>query len=471
MSRTQRWTLVVVCAATAMLMLDIAVVNTALSRIAEDLDTGLGGLQWVVDAYTLALASVVLTAGALADRLGRRRMFVGGLALFTVASLACALAQDIVFLNTSRAIQGIGAAVMFAVSLALLANAFPDMKQRAGALAAYGATIGGSFAVGPLVGGALTSGLDWQWIFAINIPVGIAAIAITRRYVEESRDPKARRIDWGGQVLLTGGLFLLVLALLRGNEDGWSSALIVSELVGAVALLAAFVRHELGTREPMLPMRMFKNGAFTGAQVAAFAISSSFFAIFLYITLYLQQVLGLSAIEAGLVYLPGTIVMFVVSGATAALGEKVSPRMMIGVGLTLVAAGMAQMMLVVEADSSWTAALPGSIIAMIGTGLFNPAVTTVALGSVPVEQSGLAAGVNDTFRQAGIALGVAFLGALVPAEHAFGGNPSEYVAGFQDALLVSALLCVAGAVAAVALIRGQFAGESRGAMAPEPAAA
>src|SRR5918998_4396441 len=212
----------------------------------------------------------------------------------------------------------------------------------------------------------------------------------------------------------------------------------------------------------MLPLRMFRNGAFTGAQVAAFAISSSFFAIFLYITLYLQQVLGLSAIEAGLVYLPGTVIMFVVSGATAALGEKVSPRMMIGVGLTLVGVGMAQMMLVVEADSSWTVALPGSIIAMIGTGLFNPAVTAVALGSVNVEQSGLAAGANDTFRQAGIALGVAFLGALVPAEHAFGGNPAEYVDGFRTALLVSAAILVAGAIASVALIRGRFAGEPAG---------
>jgi EmrB/QacA subfamily drug resistance transporter len=471
MNVTKRWTLVVVCAATAMLMLDIAVVNTALSRIAEDLDTGLSGLQWVVDAYTLALASVVLTAGALADRLGRKRMFVGGLAVFTVASLACALAQDIVMLNTSRAVQGIGAAVMFAVSLALLAQAFPDMKERAGALAAYGATIGGAFAFGPLVGGALTSGLDWQWIFLINIPVGLAAIAITRKYVVESRDPKARRIDWGGQTLLTAGLFLLVLALLRGNEDGWTSALIVGELAGAVALLGAFVRYELAAREPMLPMGMFRNGAFTGAQVAAFAISSSFFAIFLYITLYLQQVLGLSAIEAGLVYLPGTVIMFVVSGATAALGEKVSPRLMIGLGLVLVGVGMAQMALVVEADSSWTAALPGSIISMIGTGLFNPSVTAVALGSVPVDQSGLAAGVNDTFRQAGIALGVAALGALVPAEHAFGGNPAKYVDGFQDALLVSAGVCVVGAIAAVALIRGRFAGEPGGALVAEPAAA
>src|SRR3954454_12327035 len=187
----KRWTLVVVCAATAMLMLDIAVVNTALSRIADDLDAGLSGLQWVVDAYTLALASVVLTAGSLADRFGRRRLFTIGLIVFTVSSAACAAATDIVFLDAARAVQGIGAAIMFAVSLAILANAFPDAKERAGALAAYGATIGGTFALGPLVGGALTSGLDWQWIFLINLPIGAAAIWITRTYVAESRDPRA----------------------------------------------------------------------------------------------------------------------------------------------------------------------------------------------------------------------------------------------------------------------------------------
>src|SRR5918994_1348348 len=252
--RTQRWTLAVVCAATAMLMLDIAVLNTALSHIADDLDTGLSGLQWVVDAYTLALASTVLTAGALADRLGRRRVFSFGLALFTVASLACGLATDIVFLNSARAVQGIGAAIMFAVSLALLAQAFPSPKERAGALAAYGATIGASFAVGPLVGGLLTSGLDWQWIFLINIPIGIACLEITRRWVAESRDPAAHGIDWAGQITLTAGLGLLVIAELR-------------------------VKH------PMLPLRFFRDGSFSGAQITAFAISSTFFAFFLYITI------------------------------------------------------------------------------------------------------------------------------------------------------------------------------------------
>jgi EmrB/QacA subfamily drug resistance transporter len=450
----QRWTLVVVCAATAMLMLDIAVVNTALSRIAEDLDTGLSGLQWVVDAYTLALASVVLTAGSLADRFGRRRLFSIGLAVFTAASAACAASTDIVFLDAARAVQGIGAAIMFAVSLALLANAFPQPRERAGALAAYGATIGGAFAIGPLVGGALTSGLDWQWIFLINIPLGLACLWITRAKVAESSDPGAPRVDWPGLLTLTGGLFLLVLALLRGNDVGWGSTQIVAELAGAGVLLAAFLAVEARSAQPMLPLGLFRNRSFTGAQIAAFSISASFFAIFLYLTLYLQQVLGLSAIEAGLVYLPGTIVMFFVSGATSQLGERISPRVMIGVGLGLVAAGMALMTLA-GPDSSWTIVLPGELVALIGTGLFNPAVVAVALGSVPGEQSGLASGVNDTFRQAGIAVGVAALGALIPAGAALGGGSAvDYVDGLHDALFAGAALAAVGAVAAAWLIRG-----------------
>jgi EmrB/QacA subfamily drug resistance transporter len=281
----KRWTLAVVCAATAMLMLDIAVVNTALSRIAEDLDTGLGGLQWVVDAYTLALASVVLTAGALADRFGRKRLFTIGLVVFTASSAACAAASDIVFLDVARAVQGLGGAVMFAVSLAILADAFPDPRERAGALAAYGATIGGTFAIGPLVGGALTSGLDWQWIFLINIPLGAACLWLTRSYVRESRDPSTPPVDWVGQTALMGGLFLLVLGLLRGNEDGWTSTAIIAEFAGAVVLLGAFLAIELRSTHPMLPMRLFKIPSFTGAQIAAFGISGSFFAVFIYIKL------------------------------------------------------------------------------------------------------------------------------------------------------------------------------------------
>ena len=451
-SLSRRVTLAVVSLATAMLMLDIAVVNTALPDIQRDLHTGLSGIQWVVDAYTLALATVVLTAGSMADRLGRRRMFIGGLTVFTLSSLAAALADSIVVLDTARAVQGLGAAVMFAVSLALLAHAFPGTRERAGALAVYGATIGASFAFGPLVGGALTSGIDWRAIFLINIPLGIVAIAATMWQVKESRDPLARSIDWAGQAALAGGLFLLVLALLRGNDQGWTSTAILAELSGAAAFLAAFALIERRVSEPMLPLDTFKNRSFSAAQAGAFAISGSFFAIFLYSTLYLQNVLHLSPIEAGLVYMPGTLVMFFVSGATAQLGEKVSHRAMISGGLALVAGGML-LMTIAGVSSSWVVLLPGLLVALIGTGLFNPSISAVALGSLPERQSGLAAGANDTFRQAGIAVGVAALGAMIPAQAALGhGDPQSFVDGLHTALIVGAGLAAAGAFATAKLL-------------------
>lgn len=466
-----RITLTVVCIATAMLMLDIAVVNTALPNIGRDLHTGLGGLQWVVDAYTLALASTVLSAGALADRLGRRKLFSIGLSLFTLASLACALAGSIAVLEAARAVQGIGAAVMFAVSLAILAHAFPGRSERAGALAAYGATIGASFAIGPLVGGALTSGLGWRWIFLINLPIGLLALAMTRARVAESRDPAARSIDWPGQSVLAAGMFLLVLALLRGNGDGWTSPQIVIELAAAALLLVAFVIIELRVRHPMLPMRTFRNRPFTAAQVGAFAISGSFFAIFLYTTLYLQDVLHLSPIQAGLVYMPGTVVCFVVSAVSAQLGERgVSMRTMISLGLGLVAIGMVALT-VAGVGSSWVVILPGSIIAMIGTGLFNPSVSNVALSSLSEDQSGLAAGVNDTFRQTGIAVGIAALGALIPAQALGHGDPQAYVSGLHHALIAGAALAAVGAVATARLLGSSRVRARAADLAPEAAGA
>ena len=248
-----------------------------------------------------------------------------------------------------------------------------------------------------------------------------------------------------------------MLALLRGNEDGWTSALILGEAAGA-RRAARRVRawSSRAAAAPMLPLRLFRDRSFSGAQIAAFAISASFFAIFLYTTLYLQQILGLSAIEAGLVYLPGTITMLFVSGATSALGAKVSARLMVAGGLALVSAGMVLFTLA-GVGSSWAIVLPGAMVALIGTGLFNPALTAVALGTVSTEQSGVAAGVNDTFRQAGIAVGVAALGALIPAQAAFGGgSPQEYVDGLHDALLAGAALAAAGAVAAWFLISPAF---------------
>src|SRR5215218_5891877 len=304
---TKWWTLGVVSVATFMLLLDITVVNTALPAIEEDLGASFTELQWVVDAYTLSLAALVLTAGVLADRLGRRRVFAGGLGIFTLASLLAGLAPDPTFLNLARALQGVGGAVMFAVSLALIAQEFQAGRERGTAMGVYGATIGIAVAIGPLVGGALTESLGWESIFFLNVPIGGAAIAMTYAKLRETRDPNATRVDWAGLVTFSTSLFLLVLGLLRGNEEGWGSTLIVSLLGGAAALMGLFLVIEARSKEPMLPLHLFRTRAFTGVQLAAMAVSASIFALFLYLTLYLQGFLGYSPVEAGVRYLPITL--------------------------------------------------------------------------------------------------------------------------------------------------------------------
>ncbi|HET7417172.1 MAG TPA: MFS transporter [Solirubrobacterales bacterium] len=405
------WTLGAVCVATFMLLLDITVVNTALPAIQKDLGGSFTDLQWVIDAYALSLAALVLTAGSLADRLGRRRVFAIGLGIFSVASLLCGLAPDPTLLNLARGLQGVGGAVMFAVSLALVAQEFPSGPERGMAMGIYGATIGIAVAVGPLVGGLLTDGLGWESVFLLNVPIGIAAIAVTYWKLAESRDPNATRIDWGGLVTFSVALFLLVLALVRGNDEGWGSTAIVSLFAIAAALLAAFVAIERRVAEPMLPLGFFGRRAFTGVQLAAFAVSGSMFALFLYLTLYLQSFLGFSPIEAGLRYLPITVASFIVAPLSGMALARIKARYLMSAGLALTGLGLL-LMTGLEMDSEWTALLAGFLLSGIGVGLLNPVIADVALSVVPKEQSGMAAGINDTFRQVGIAVGIAAWGAI-----------------------------------------------------------
>jgi EmrB/QacA subfamily drug resistance transporter len=419
------WTLGAVCVATFMLLLDITVVNTALPKIQQDLGGSFSDLQWVVDAYALSLAALVLTAGSLADRLGRRRVFAIGLAIFSAASLLCALAPDPTFLNVARALQGVGGAVMFAVSLALVAQEFPGGPERGMAMGIYGASIGVSVAVGPLVGGLLTDGLGWQSVFLVNVPVGIATIGVTYWKLRESRDPNASRIDWGGVVTFSAALLLFVFALVRGNDEGWGSTLIVSLLAAGAVLMAAFIAIERRVAEPMLPLGLFRSGAFTGVQIAAFAVSASMFALFLYLTLYLQNFLGYSAIEAGLRYLPITVGAFVLAPISGMALAKVQARYLMAGGLALTGIGLV-LMGGLELTSEWTALLAGFVVAGIGVGLLNPVIADVALSVVPKERSGMAAGINDTFRQVGVAVGVAAWGAIFLG---VGASKTESLAG------------------------------------------
>src|ERR671918_100995 len=307
------WTLIAVSVATFMLLLDITVVNTALPSIEEDLGASFTELQWVIDAYPLSLAALVLTAGSLADRLGRRRVFAWGLGIFSVASLLCALAPDPTSLNLARALQGVGGAVMFAVSLALVTQEFPAGRERGTAMGIYGATIGVAVAIGPLVGGALVDSLGWESIFYLNIPVGVAALAVTYLRLRESRDPNATRVDWAGVASFSGA---------------------------------------------MLPLGLFKLPSFTGVQLAAFAVSGSLFALFLYLTLYLQNYLGLSPLEAGVRYLPITIASFIAAPIAGALLSRVPARLMLSIGLLGAGVGLV-LMSGVEAGDGWTTLLGG----------------------------------------------------------------------------------------------------------------
>jgi EmrB/QacA subfamily drug resistance transporter len=494
---TKWWTLIAVSVATFMLLLDITVVNTALPAIEEDLGATFTELQWVVDAYTLSLAALVLTAGSLADRLGRRRVFAAGLGIFTVASLLAGLATDPTFLNLARALQGVGGAIMFAVSLALIAQEFAPGRERGMAMGVYGATIGISVAIGPLVGGALTDSLGWESVFLLNVPVGIAAVAMTYAKLRESRDPNASRIDWAGLVTFSSALFLLVFALLRGNEEGWGSTTIVSLLAASVALLAAFVVIELRVKEPMLPLRLFRKPAFTGVQLAALAVSASMFSLFLYMTFYLQNFLGHSPLEAGLQYLPFTLINFFVAAGTGAIITRFPARGLLAVGLGMTGAGLLLMGGLDPADE-WTAMLGGFLLAGAGVGLINPVIADVAVSVVPKEQSGMAAGINDTFRQVGIAVGIAAWGAIFlgrgasEVETLAAGTPaasgerprqlieavssgnldaalaqvppgsreavadaarSGFLTGLNEIFLLGGILAVAGAVAALWLVR------------------
>lgn len=404
------WTLTAVCVATFMLLLDITVVNVALPDLQRDLGASFEDLQWVIDAYTLSLAALMVTAGVVADRYGRRRLFEAGLVVFTTASLLCALAPGAVELNIARALQGVGGAIMFATGLALIASVFFG-RERGTALGIWGATIGGAVAIGPLVGGALTDAFGWEWVFLINVPIGIACVLISRLRVEESLNPHPHRVDWTGTVIFSAALFLLVYGLIRGNAQGWGSAATLLQLGGAAVLLAVFVVIEMRVRHPMFDLALFRNRTFTGGSLVAFGLSASMFAMFLYLTLYIQNGLGYSPLETGVRFLPITLVSFFVAPIAGNVMHRVPPGLQLGTGMALVGIGLF-LMSGLETDSDWTALLPGFIVAGAGIGMVNVVISGVAVGVVAPERSGMASGINSTFRQVGIATGIAALGVV-----------------------------------------------------------
>jgi EmrB/QacA subfamily drug resistance transporter len=450
------WTLIAVCTGMFMLLLDITVVNVALPDIQKSLHSSFADLEWVVNAYALSLAALLLTFGSIADLLGRRRMFVIGLVVFTIASLLCGLSTSALMLNLMRAVQGVGGAIMFATSLALVAAAFHG-RERGTAFGVYGAVIGAAVAVGPLVGGALTSAVGWEWIFFVNVPIGIAAVVVARTQIAESKDPEARGVDWLGLVTFSGGLFLFVLSLIEGNDRGWGSTEIVAGFAGAVVLLIAFVVVELKQERPMFDFGLLRIPSFLGASLVAFCLSSSMFSMFLYLTLYIQQLLGYGPLQAGLRFLPLTLLAFIFAPISGRLTVRVPVRAILGVGMLFVGVGLL-LMTGLNASSSWTHLLPGFIVAGIGIGLTNPAIASTAVSVVPAARAGMASGINNTCRQVGISTGIAGLGAIYTHQlvsNAHEGHAAAFTGAMDTILLVAGITALIGAVAGVALVRAR----------------
>lgn len=500
------WTLIAVCLATFMLLVDVTIVQVALPTIQRKLHTSFSDLQWLISAYALSLSALILTSGAVADRLGRKHVFLFGLGVFSAASLVCGLSTSAGMLIAARAVQGVGGAAMFATGLALLGQDFqgPYASKRSTAIAIWGATVGGAVAVGPLVGGALTDGLGWQWIFFVNVPIGAVTLALAMTRMVNKADPGANRLDLWGLVTFSGSLFLLVFALVIGNDDGWSSAKVLGMLVGAAVLMGAFIAAELVQERPMFDLSLFRKPSFTGVSFATLMVGAGMFAMFPYITLYLQNDLGYSPLQGGLRMLPATLLTFVIPVASRKPAERIPPGIALGGGLAITAVGIA-VMARLTVGSTWTVLLPGMILIGIGVGLANPAIARIALGVVPPQRTGMASGISNTFRIGGLSIGVAALGAIFQQQLTSGlqkhlgrtvpglargvasggiatakeigrgsgaivsASQHAFATGMNVLFVVGASAVLAGAVAAFALVRSKdFVGHGSPGPQPKP---
>jgi EmrB/QacA subfamily drug resistance transporter len=491
------WTLLAVLAGTFMLLLDITIVIVALPDIQTSLHASFSDVQWVIDAYALTLASLLLTSGVLADRYGRRRLFAIGLGIFTAGSLLCGLAQSPVMLIVSRSAQGVGGAVMFATSLALLAQSFQG-RERGVAFGAWGAVTGVAVALGPILGGLITTGISWRGIFLVNVPIGALAIGVTLARVDESRADHVNRPDWVGFVLLTAGLIVAVYGLTEAGETNWGSTTVLACLSAGGALIVAFLVAESRVRHPMFDLSLFRVPTFVGGSLAAFCMNASLFAILLYLVLYLQDLLGYSALGTGVRLLINSGATLVAATVAGRLSGRISVRWLIGPGLVLVGVGLL-LMAGLHGSTGWTHLIPGFICAGIGAGMVNPPLASTAIGVVEPQRSGMASGINSTFRQIGIATSIAIQGSLFASaltrglRHALASQPelsrhtgraikdvrqgtisglftqvpaserarlaaavrSSFTGGLNDLLVFTAVVALVGAAGSVLLIRAR----------------
>jgi len=459
------WTLGAVAFGLFMIMLDNTVVFVALSSIQSDLKISQSELEWVVSGYALTFAVLMLTGGKLADMLGRRRIFIAGLAIFTASSLACGLATGAAFLIGARVVQGVGAALMNPATLSIIVATFPP-RQRGTAIGIWVGISAMALAIGPLIGGILTEQINWSWIFFINVPVGIAGIIVSRLFITESRDEsKEQRLDLPGLISSAVGLFGLTYALIEGNNYGWSSTRILVSFAVAAVAFAVFVVLEHKQRVPMLDLSLFKNSTFTGANLTMLLVALAMFGVFFFNSLYLGQVLGYSPIQTGATFLPLTILIVFVAPLAGRFSDKIGSRWLMGAGLVLLAGSLLSFS-TLGTDSTFWDIVPGLILGGFGMSLAMTPTTAAAMGSVPVDKAGVGSAVLNSMRQVGGSLGIALMGAIVAASvSVLPGSPEypdQFVEGYHNALHVAAAIAILGAVVAVATVRKVHHPEAEG---------
>ncbi|HSK17401.1 MAG TPA: MFS transporter [Gaiellaceae bacterium] len=450
------WTLLALAFALFMIMLDNTVVNVALPSIQRDLGLGLSGLEWTVNAYALTLAVLMLSGGKLADFYGRRRVFLAGLAVFTASSLACGLATSGGQLIGARMVQGVGAALMLPATLSIISATFPP-RQRGMAIGIWAGVSAMALAIGPLVGGLVTEQISWHWIFFINVPVGVLGLLVGRLVIRESRDTSEnQRLDVPGLAASAVALFALTFALIEANAYGWGDPVIAGLFSLAAFAFAAFVWLERTQEAPMLDLSLFRNSTFAGTNVVALLVGLAMFGVFFFMSLYMQNLLGYSAVRAGAAFLPMTILVILVAPAAGKLSDRIGSRWLITAGMT----GLSLSLLSFSRlglDSSYWEIFPGLFVGGFGIALVMSPMTAAALGSVPVEKSGVGSGVLNTSRQVGGALGIAVMGAIVASYARFDAagrpDPAAFLDGFRAALLLGAALALLGAIVAAATVR------------------
>ena len=446
------WTLVAVAFGLFMIMLDNTVVNVALPSISRDLGVSISSLEWVVNGYALTFGVLLLTGGKLADLLGRRRIFVVGLVVFTVASFLCGFANSSGVLIAARVVQGIGAALMNPATLSIITATFPP-RQRGMAIGVWAGVSALALAIGPLVGGAITEHINWSWVFYINVPIGILGIFAARIFIDESKDTTEQRLDIPGLFTSAVALFALTFALIESNDRGWGDLLVLGLLAVAAVFFIAFVLLEQHQRLPMLDLTLFRNASFASANAVMFLIGLAMFGTFFFVSLYVQNVLGYAPLKAGATFLPMTVLIILVAPQAGRLSDRLGPRAMMVPGVALVTTSLVLFSIQDEGSTFWTL-LPALVVGGLGMALAMAPTTSAAMHAVPVDKAGVGSAVINSMRQVGGSVGIALTGAIVATQFDQNHpNPHEFVNGFQLGLRVSAAIAFVGILVAAFGIR------------------